>query len=75
AGAAAAGLAACGLFVLQLKDYQDRYEHDLIAQLAQRVLNIRGGLEAGWYLAVACSIVLGGCALGQLVRRARPAGG
>ncbi|GAA3235139.1 hypothetical protein GCM10010468_68710 [Actinocorallia longicatena] len=68
---ALSGLAACGLFVLQLKNYQREYENDLVARVAQAVLDIKGGLEAGWFLALVCGLVLLGCTLGQMVRKSR----
>lgn len=63
------GLAACGLFVQQLQSYQDKVQNDLVARLAQAVLDIKGGLDTGWFLAIACSTVLLPVSLGQLVRR------
>lgn len=66
---AVAGLAACALFVQQLQAYQDKVKNDLLARLAQAVLDIQGGLAAGWFLALGGSAVLLVCSAGHLLRK------
>ncbi|WP_157963655.1 hypothetical protein [Actinocorallia populi] len=63
------GAAACLLFVREVQSYQDQVQSDLIAQLAQAVLDIRGGLAAGWFLALGGSVVLLACGAGHLLRK------
>ncbi|MEO3783161.1 hypothetical protein ABGB12_07520 [Actinocorallia sp. B10E7] len=63
------GTAACLLFVSEIQSYQDQMENDLLARLAQAVLDIRGGLDTGWYLALGGSVVLLLCGAGHLLRK------
>lgn len=63
------GLAACLLFVQKAQAYQDQLKNDLIARLAQAVLDIQGGLGSGWFLALGGSLVLLACGAGHLARK------
>jgi len=64
------GLAAAGLFVQQMQSYQDKFKDDVIARLAQAVMNIQGALGIGWFLCLGGSVVLLALSLAQAVRRA-----
>lgn len=63
------GLAGCLLFVREIQAYQEKMKADLLAQLAPAVLDIQGGLAAGWFLALAGSVVLLLCGAGHLLRK------
>ncbi len=63
------GAAGCLLFIREIKAYQEQMENDLLARIAQAVLDIQGGLAYGWFLALACSVVLLVCSAGHLLRK------
>jgi hypothetical protein len=63
------GTAACLLFVREIQSYPDQVANDLLARLAQAVLDIQGGLDFGWFLALGGSVVLLLCGAGHLLRK------